>query len=502
MLEPAMLERAVGLLEREPGVAIVYTDLRQFGGGAAVVQAQEFDASRLPDGNQLNYCSLYRREVWDAVGGYNPNMRHGYEDWDFWIGAAERGYVARRIPEILFRYRVRANGMYASALRHDIELRTQIRANHPGSFPAEDPIVSVIVPAHNYGHLLPETLESVRAQTFANWECIVVDDGSTDDTPQVVVDAAKQDRRIRYFAQAQEGLSATRNRGLSLSRGRYIQFLDADDLLDRTKLERHVEVLDRSDEVDIVYGPTRYFDDGDPGRALRDSLLPGGQAIPELPIGSERELVERLVTRNIMTVAAPLVRSSVFDRVGRFDITLPSLEDWDLWLRCALAGVRFEYVPADEATALIRVHGVSMSANRGRMRATEARLRHRLGKQLPAGLRRGNRRLLYNAARSGAVETAASGAPLRALRIALLARSRATIRGCFASRSRLFSRWYRVAPGSSPPSELADAPMSDHESIAPRLDPHPDLQPSAVHPPVHRERAGPDGRTLGADRPG
>ncbi|MBI2781899.1 MAG: glycosyltransferase family 2 protein [Chloroflexi bacterium] len=424
MLEPKMLARTVDMLEREPGIAIVYTDLRQFGRGAAVVRAEEFSASRLLEANHLSYCSLYRREIWEAVGGYNPNMRHGYEDWDFWIGAAERGYVARRIPQALFRYRVRANGMYANALRHDFELRTQIRANHPASYPVENPAVSVIVPAHNYGHFLRETIQSVREQTFASWECIVIDDGSSDDTPQVLDDLAKQDRRIRCYSQERQGLSATRNRGISLSRGRYIQFLDADDLLDRAKLERQVERLDGSADVDIVFGPTKYFDDGDMGN-LRDSLLPGGQPLLDLPIPSQRELVERLVARNIMTVAAPLVRSSVFDRVGRFDITLPSLEDWDLWLRCALAGVRFEYMQADEATALIRVHGVSMSANRGRMRAAEARLRHRISRQLPATLRQANRRWLRNAARAGAVETAFSGASLRALQIA--------VAGAFAS---------------------------------------------------------------------
>ena len=290
----------------------------------------------------------------------------------------------------------------------------------------EDPVVSVIVPAHNYGHLLHETLQSVREQTFASWECIVIDDGSADDTATVLDDLAKQDRRIRPYSQKRQGLSATRNRGLALSRGRYVQFLDADDLLHRTKLQRHVEWLDRFDQVDIVYGPTKYFDDADGARKLRDSLFPGGPELLEPPNRSQREIVERLVAKNIMTVAAPLVRSSVFDRVGRFDTTLPRLEDWDLWLRCALMGVRFEYVSSDDAMALIRVHGVSMSANRASMLATEARLRYRFRTLLPATLRPMNQRALRNAARAGAVEAALSGARWRGLKIALF--------GAYASR--------------------------------------------------------------------
>ena len=289
-----------------------------------------------------------------------------------------------------------------------------------------DPVVSVIVPAHNYGHVLRETIESVRAQTFTSWECIVIDDGSTDDTRKVLDEVAKKDGRIRCYSQTQQGPSPTRNRGLALSRGRYVQFLDADDLLDPYKLERHVAFLDRSDNIDIVYGPTRYFDDGDPARTLRDTFRRGETIRLEPPARTQVELVERLVARNIMTIEAPLVRSSVFDKVGRFDATLRRLEDWDLWLRCALMGIRFEYLPSESAVALIRVHAVSLSASRGPMLITEARLRHRFRRQLPAALRPMNRRALRNAARAGALEAAVSGAPLRGLKIALF--------GAYASR--------------------------------------------------------------------
>lgn len=134
MLEPEMVERTVQVLSRDPSIAIAYTDLQRFGGGAELIRAAEFDPSRLPETNQLNYCSLYRQEVWDAVGGYNPNMTSGYEDWDFWVGAAERGYRARRLPEALFRYRIRGNSMYSTALRHDAELTRQLRLNHPATY--------------------------------------------------------------------------------------------------------------------------------------------------------------------------------------------------------------------------------------------------------------------------------------------------------------------------------------------------------------------------------
>ncbi|MGO9178336.1 MAG: glycosyltransferase family 2 protein [Candidatus Limnocylindrales bacterium] len=133
-IAPTMLERTVGLLDRDANVAIAYTDLQQFGEGSDLIRAADFNASTLAEANQLNYCSLYRREVWEAVGGHNPNMTWGYEDWDFWIGAVEGGYRARRIAEPLFCYRVRAQGMYSDAVRHDLELRRQMVLNHPQTY--------------------------------------------------------------------------------------------------------------------------------------------------------------------------------------------------------------------------------------------------------------------------------------------------------------------------------------------------------------------------------
>ena len=416
-LEPTMLEKTVNLLEHDPSVAIAYTDLQQFGEADQVVQAASFDAARLPEANQLSYCSLYRREVWDAVGGYNPNMRWGYEDWDFWIGAAERGYVARRIPEALLRYRVSSAGMFAGAKRHDAELRRQMRANHPRSFLAQDPVVSIIVPTHNYGHHLPQALESVRSQSFQDWECIVINDGSTDDTRHVLERFAALDARIRFESQPQQGLAATRNRGLRLSRGRYVQFLDSDDLLHPGKLESHVNVLDGAPGVDVVYGPTMYFDDTDADRRLRNGMLVGQTGISYPPAGPVSGLLDMLVDGNIMTVAAPLVRSSVFDSVGLFDTTLQRLEDWDFWLRCALGGNHFQFAPADEAVALIRVHETSMSAEPTAMVLTELKVRQRMRAVLPRRLRHRNETLLAQAATTAALQVAFAGHRRTGLRI-------------------------------------------------------------------------------------
>src|SRR5262245_6278913 len=119
-------------------------------------------------------------------------------------------------------------------------------ANGPGP-----PLVSIIVPTYNYGHLISETLACLQSQSYENWEALVVDDGSTDNTAAVVAAAAASDPRIHYFKQENQKQAAARNRGLSHSQGSYVQFLDSDDLLERRKLELHIKFLEQHPDIDI-----------------------------------------------------------------------------------------------------------------------------------------------------------------------------------------------------------------------------------------------------------
>lgn len=130
ILLPEMLEKAVRLLEHEPGVAIAYTDERHFGAVDRIVVTSDWDTDLQRRRNLFSATSLYRREVWVAVGGYDIAMRRGYEDWDFWIGAAERGYVGRRIPEPLLGYRVKSDSMRRRAEADHAEIVRGIRTKH------------------------------------------------------------------------------------------------------------------------------------------------------------------------------------------------------------------------------------------------------------------------------------------------------------------------------------------------------------------------------------
>jgi glycosyltransferase involved in cell wall biosynthesis len=221
----------------------------------------------------------------------------------------------------------------------------------------------VIVPTYNYGCFIGETLECLRAQTYVNWECIVVDDGSTDDTAERVSRFMEQDARFKFLRQENARQAAAKNNGLQNSAGEYIQFLDADDLIEPQKFEQQVEYLEAHPEVDIVYGSMRYFKTEVPDERL---YWVWGENKPWMPetSGSGREVLTALVRQNIMVINSPMIRRRVVDAVGLFDNKLPPAEDWDYWLRCAAAGMRFEFKELPGTLALVRWHSSSSSQDR------------------------------------------------------------------------------------------------------------------------------------------
>jgi glycosyltransferase involved in cell wall biosynthesis len=229
------------------------------------------------------------------------------------------------------------------------------------------PDISIIVPCYTYGRFLPETLRSLEEQTFADWECILVANGSDDLTLQVIREHVGRDPRFREVVVTNRGPAAARNEGLRSSTGRLIQFLDADDLLEPRKLESQRMFLDEHPEVDLVYGEVCYFTHGEPDR-LRSSLhLPEQEWMPGTS-GKGPVLVNALIRYNIMTVHAPLFRRELLVKVEGMDESLSGFEDWDLWLRMALAGAMFRFLPAAGTRSLVRTHPESLNQDRHTMR--------------------------------------------------------------------------------------------------------------------------------------
>lgn len=191
--------------------------------------------------------------------------------------------------------------------------------------------VSVIVPAFNAARFLRATLESVRAQEGVELETIVVDDGSTDDTVSV---ARSFGERVRVIEGGHRGAQAARNTGLAASHGRFVKFLDADDMLLPGSLLRQLEQILSVDERSIPYGPARTMDaDGNVGGLL-----------PHTPPSPELHPVAHILFFSPLT-SCPLHRRNLLQEVGGMDESLPREHENDLHIRLALAGVTFVHDP-------------------------------------------------------------------------------------------------------------------------------------------------------------
>jgi glycosyltransferase involved in cell wall biosynthesis len=212
------------------------------------------------------------------------------------------------------------------------------------AMPNSSVIVSVIIPCYNYARFLPDAVASVLAQTFTDWELIVVDDGSTDATLMTArqLMARHSDRRIRVFRQPNSGPAAARNTGAKRATGTYLLFLDADDILAPPLLERTMAILRAQPAVGFVYSGMRLF----------------GQDRHEWP--SVAFDLPRLALDNYVLPHA-LVRRAAWEQVGGFDParSLWGFEDWDFWLRVATSGWRGWHIA--EPLVFYRRHGHSLS---------------------------------------------------------------------------------------------------------------------------------------------
>ncbi|MCX8009673.1 MAG: glycosyltransferase family 2 protein, partial [Ignavibacteria bacterium] len=130
----SFLEKTVNFLKNNPNFHFVYTDQQQFGKINKLIVTKEWNKREIAIFNFIAYCTLYIKEIWLNLGGYNPNMKYGYEDWDFWVGCAEQELIGKRLPEALFYYRVKSESMLTNAVKHDEKLKAQIIVNHPKIF--------------------------------------------------------------------------------------------------------------------------------------------------------------------------------------------------------------------------------------------------------------------------------------------------------------------------------------------------------------------------------
>lgn len=204
--------------------------------------------------------------------------------------------------------------------------------------------VSVIMPTRNRLEFLKEAIASVLSQTFRDWELIVIDDGSTDNTRAIVEAYARNDFRIRYVYRPKGGLSGLRALGVLLAQGTFVTFLDDDDAFYPEKLERQVEFLEKRSDVGLVYS---YLDMVDEHKNFQ-------RIWPTRPALSFIELVRECTIQP----NAALVRREVFAKIGSFRTDLKSCDDYDLWLRISRV---FPIAFLPEWVGLYRWHASNLS---------------------------------------------------------------------------------------------------------------------------------------------
>jgi glycosyltransferase involved in cell wall biosynthesis len=232
------------------------------------------------------------------------------------------------------------------------------------------PHISIIVPAHNSEAFVGRTLASIRAQGFEDWECVVVDDGSVDETCAVVEAVCALDRRVRLVRQRCGGSSLARNRGYleSCPFSEYVSFMDADDLWEPGALDVLLGRLRSCPDAVGAHGLAEFID------AAGNPLNPGGfaafgrrrlgyrdGAIREWPLG-EPTVFETLVwTGPLYPPGLLLARRAVYEKVGLFDVGLAHCEDWDMCLRLSRQG-KIEFV--NEVLLSYRRHSCNQSNDR------------------------------------------------------------------------------------------------------------------------------------------
>lgn len=213
-------------------------------------------------------------------------------------------------------------------------------------------IVSVIIPAYNASDFIVETIRSVMQQSYTEWELIISDDGSTDNTADAVRPFLNQ--RVRYIKHPNGGVSLARNRGAEIAIGKYLAFLDADDLLTPYSLEKKVHVMQQHEDIALVFCDVAIID------------AKSNKTGEEL-IGSDHDVLKHLLLWDRTVIPGPssiLVTREAYDAVGGFDPEFSTAADQDFFFRVAC---RMKCYRIPEVLTLYRKHGANMHMNIRRM---------------------------------------------------------------------------------------------------------------------------------------
>lgn len=217
-----------------------------------------------------------------------------------------------------------------------------------------NPIVSVIIPTYNRADFINEAIESVYAQTYRPIECIVVDDGSTDNTKTILekwTQVSDNEFYFKYLYQCNSGAQVARNTGTEASTGSFIQFLDSDDLLYSDKLDKQILFLSNYKNYDAVFGD---WEKGLPNDKLHIKAEP-----------KQTNFLHQFLIGQPIAIFSMLMRKTIVEKIGAWDITIKRNQEIDFHLRGVLAGCQYAYQP--QICGLWRIHNGERIAGNSKM---------------------------------------------------------------------------------------------------------------------------------------
>src|SRR3989344_1185269 len=236
---------------------------------------------------------------------------------------------------------------------------------------SKQPLVSVIIPAFNVEGFIKNALNSALNQTYSNIEIIIIDDGSTDKTKEVL-EPYITGGKIKYIYQANQGLAGARNSGIHKSRGKYITLLDADDEFLPEKIKKQVKALEANPDYGICYCDIIHFSEGSPRKFYHHRYT-----------YQSGNLFELLLKKQFLNPLSVIIKKDILDKWGVFDPELRHTEDWELWLRLSSHGVKFYYLDEPLALYQVRISGnLSIIQNEPKMKENSLKVFARLEKNL------------------------------------------------------------------------------------------------------------------------
>lgn len=347
-IHPQTIEKMAKILDEHEKVGLVYSDIRFFGDKNKEYSNPDFDPQRHLKEDIVTGNCMFRKKVWEVVGGYNPNMKYGYEDWDFSIGAYEKGWDLYHVKEPLFFYRRAGVTMVHTSRAYDQYLRAKMVLNHQSLYSEQEVakarevlaeyqraevlgskehglLVSIIISSYTDTNRLKETLESLQDQIYRDFEVIIINN----DLPDLgdMIDKLELKDKIVYITRGmRRNPGSSKNAAIKVAKGKYIAYLDEDTIFSPQHISTLVEQLEISD-CKLAYNDAFKIIRG----YVNEELIEINKAI-----AFDKDLdTKTIAAYNPVPLVCFMHEKELLDEVGFFDESLYAFEEWEFLIRAS-----------------------------------------------------------------------------------------------------------------------------------------------------------------------